>query len=131
MEQSTSRSCHFTVAGNFQRMAKNTFVQTVTPLTTVDFVTCSRIGLHYNKLNVIELTYLLAYLFFVTECHRRGPVCCQCSLYHKHMPWLVVMGKPLRCQTTDCTVHVVMSNVTYIISKKSCNFKIISTFKLQ
>jgi len=39
-QQSTSRRFHFTVAGNFQETAKNIFVQTVTPLTTIVFVTC-------------------------------------------------------------------------------------------
>ena len=40
MEQSASRRCRFTVAGNFQGAAENIPVQTVTQPTTIDFVTC-------------------------------------------------------------------------------------------
>jgi len=37
------------------------FVQTVTPLTTIDFVTCLCSHLGLRKANVVELTYLFTY----------------------------------------------------------------------
>ena len=56
MEQPTSRCCHFTVAGNFQRTAKTFFgSNSHTADHKLCHLLCSHIGL--NRLNIVELNY--------------------------------------------------------------------------